>query len=121
MIHVVDPATEDPQNKLHKVESFIEDFKKLCKELYAPQKYVAIDERTVKSCHGSGFRQFIKDKPTKWGIKLWVLADSSNVYTVNFNIYIARAAGQTIGEHSLNMLSCHASHGPLLWEGIPIF
>ena len=34
MLHVVDPATEDPQNKLRKVESFIEDFKKLCKELY---------------------------------------------------------------------------------------
>ena len=95
MLHVVDPATEDPQNKLRKVESFIEDFKKLCKELYVPQKYVAID----KSRHRSGFRQFIKDKPTKWGIKLWVLADSSNGYTVDFNTYISRAAGQTIGEH----------------------
>ena len=33
MLHLVDPATEDPENKLRKVESFIEDFKKLCKEL----------------------------------------------------------------------------------------
>ena len=39
MLHVVDPATEEPQNKLRKVESFIEDIKKLCKELYLPQKY----------------------------------------------------------------------------------
>ena len=45
MLQVVDPATEGPQNKLRKVESLIEDFKKLCKELYVPQKYVAIDER----------------------------------------------------------------------------
>ena len=104
MLHVVDPTTEDPQNKLGKVESFIEDFKKLCKELYVPQKYVAIDKPMVKSRHRSGFRQFIKDKPTKWGIKLWVLADSSNGYTVDFNIYIGRA-----------------SLGPLLWEGIPSF
>ena len=36
MSHVVDPATEDPQNKLPKVESFIEDFNKLSKELYVP-------------------------------------------------------------------------------------
>ena len=64
-----------------------------------PQKYVAIDKPMVKSRHRSGFRQFIKDKPTKWGIKLWVLADSSNGYTVDFNTYISRAAGQTIGEH----------------------
>ena len=101
MLHVVDPATEDPQNKLGKVESFIEDFKKLCKELYVPQKYVAIDKPMVKSRHRSGFRQFIKDKPTKWGIKLCILADSSNSYTVDFNIYIGRAAGQTICEHGL--------------------
>ena len=43
----------------------------------------------------------MKDKPTKWGIKLWVLADSSNGYTVDFNIYIGRTAGQTIGGHRL--------------------
>ena len=52
--------TEDPQNKLGKVEFFIEDFKKLCKELYVPQKYVAIDERMVKSHHRSGFCQFLR-------------------------------------------------------------
>ena len=55
MLHVVDPATEDPQNKLRKVESFIEDFKKLCKELYVPQKYVAIDERQLSLVTGLGF------------------------------------------------------------------
>ena len=66
-----------------------------------PQKYVAFDKPMVKSRHRSGFRQFIKDKPTKWGIKLWVLADSSNGYTVDFNTYIGRAAGQTIGGHGL--------------------
>jgi len=59
MLHMVDPATEDPPNKIRKVESFIEDVKKLCKDLYVPQKYVAIDERMVKSCHRSGFRQLI--------------------------------------------------------------
>jgi hypothetical protein len=37
----------------------------------------------VKSRHRSGIRQYIRDKPTKWGIKLWVLADSSNGYTIH--------------------------------------
>jgi len=46
-LHLVDPATEDPENKLRKVESFIEDFKKLCKELYVPQKYVAMNDLPV--------------------------------------------------------------------------
>ena len=101
MLHVVDPATEDPNNKLRKVEPFITHFKKKCSELYKPRQHVAIDERMVKSRHRSGFRQFIKDKPTKWGIKLWVLADSSNGYTVDFNIYIGRAAGREVSANGL--------------------
>ena len=59
MLHVVDPATEDPNNKLRKVESFITHFKEKCSELYTPRQHVAIDERMVKSRHRSGFRQFI--------------------------------------------------------------
>ena len=101
MLHVVDPATKTPGNKLRDVESFVTDFKKKCSELYQPRQHVAIDERMVKSRHRSGFRQFIKDKPTRWGIKLWVLADSSNGYTIDFNIYIGRAAGQDVSEHGL--------------------
>ena len=100
-LHVVDPATEDPDNKLRKVDSFINHFKQRCSELYTPREHVAIDERMVKSRHRSGFRQYIRDKPTKWGIKLWVLADSSNGYTVDFNIYIGRAAGQEVSENGL--------------------
>ena len=78
LLHVVDPATELPGDKLRKVESFVDYFKTRCRELYQPRQNVAIDERTVKSRHRSCIRQYIKDKPNKWGIKLWVLADSSN-------------------------------------------
>ena len=101
MLHVVDPATEEPANKLRKVESFVDHFKNKCSELYKPRQHVAIDERMVKSRHRSGFRQYIKDKPTKWGIKLWVLADSSNGYTIDFNIYIGKAAGRTVSANGL--------------------
>ena len=56
-------------------------FKKKCKSLYQPFQNVAVDERTVKSKHCSGIRQYIKNKPTKWGNKMWVLADSANGFT----------------------------------------
>ena len=55
----------------------------------------------VKSRHMSGLRQFIEDKPNKWGIKLWVLADSINGYTVDFNVYIGKAAGQNVSANGL--------------------
>ena len=97
MLHVVDPATETSGDKLRKVESFVSR----CKELYQPKQHVAIDERMVKSRHRSGIRQYIRDNPTKWGIKLWVLADSSNGYSIDFNIYIGRAAGRNVSEYGL--------------------
>jgi len=101
LLHVVDPGAETPGDKLRKVESFINYFKSRCIDLYQPRQQLAIDERMVKSRHRSGIRQYIKDKPTKWGIKLWVLADSSNGYTIDFNVYIGRAA---VGEVSANGL-----------------
>lgn len=36
-------------------------------------------------------RQYMKNKPTKYGIKLFVLADSCNGYTVAFNVYTGRS------------------------------
>lgn len=101
LLHVVDPGAENPGDKLCNVESFIDYFKSRCLELYQPRQQLAIDERMVKSRHRSGIRQYIKDKPTKWGIKLWVLADSSNGYTIDFNVYIGRAAGRGVSVNGL--------------------
>ena len=100
-LHVVDPTNEPAGNKLRKVEGFVDYFKTRCRVLYQPRKHVAIDERMVKSRHRSGIRQYIKDKPTKWGIKLWVLADSSNAYVQDFNIYIGREAGRQVSQYGL--------------------
>lgn len=49
VLHVVDPSTEDENDKLRKVSSFIEHFKNECKALYQPFQRVAVDERMVKS------------------------------------------------------------------------
>ena len=101
MLHVVDPAMETPRDKLRKVNSSIEYFNGKCLSLYQPRQNVAIDKCMVKSRHRSGIRQYIMDKPTKSGIKLWVLADSSNGYTIDFNVYIGRAASREVSGNGL--------------------
>ena len=35
------------------------------------------------------------------GVKLWILADSSNGYTVDFNVYIGRHAAETVSNKGL--------------------
>ena len=61
---------------------------------------VTIDERMVKSKGRSGMRQYMKDKPAKFGFKLWVLADSVSGYTIDFNVYTGR--NEAPSEHGLS-------------------
>ena len=44
----------------------------------------------------------MKDKPTKWGIKVYVLADSTNGYVYRFQIY----TGKQVNENSSSMGLC---------------
>ena len=82
---------------------------------------MAIDERMVKSRHRSGMRQYIKDKPTRWGIKLWVLGDSSNGCTLDFNVYIGKAAGQKISEFGLGYDVVIRLMRPFLHQGYHLY
>ena len=121
VLHVVDPATEAPGDKLRKVESLIDYFKSRCLSLYQPRQNLAVDERMVKSRHRSGIRQYIRDKPTKYGIKLWVLADSSNGYTMDFNVYIGKAAGRDVSENGLGYDVVMTLIKPFLNQGYRLF
>ena len=91
-LHVVNPMTEDrvSEGRLTKLKYFLDYIKQRCMDMYQPRRKISIDERMVRSKGRSGMRQYIKDKPTKWGFKLWVLADSSNGYTWNFDVYTGR-------------------------------
>ena len=120
VVHVVDPAAETPGDKLCKVDTFINYSKSRCLSLYQPRQNVVINEWMVKSRHRSGIRQYIKDKPSKWGIKLWVLADSSNGYTVDFNVYNGTAAGREIIANGL-VYDVVEANEPLFNQGYHLF
>ncbi|XP_063958469.1 piggyBac transposable element-derived protein 4-like [Lytechinus pictus] len=89
-LHVVDPDTEDPNDVLRKVRFLLDHMKQTCQALYQPHEHIAIDERMVRSKGRFSIRQYIRDKPTKWGFKLWVVADSKTGYTFDFDVYIGR-------------------------------
>ena len=61
--------------------------KKRCKKLYQPNREFGIDERMVRSKARFSFRQYIRNKPTKWGFKLWYICDSYNGYTSCLSVY----------------------------------
>ena len=59
MLHIVDFSKESKEDKLKKVEHFIDHMCQRCKELYQPSANVAIDERMVKPKHRSGMQQYM--------------------------------------------------------------
>ncbi|KAL2076404.1 hypothetical protein ACEWY4_027997 [Coilia grayii] len=77
-------------NRLFRVQPLLDHMRVACKSSYHPRRELAVDERMVATKAKTGFTQYIKNKPTRWGIKLFVMADSSNGYTVDFSVYVGK-------------------------------
>ena len=88
-------------DKLFKVCLLVEYIRSKSQALYQPNRELSIDERMVRNKGRYSWRQNIWDKPTKWGIKLWVLADPATGYTYDFAMYLGKAAGVTTPEGGL--------------------
>ena len=47
-----------------------------------------------------GIKQYIKDKPVKWGVKASLLCDSATMYCYRFDVYLAKNSdfeGENLG------------------------
>ena len=73
--HVCDPASErqrgDPAyDKLQKVRPLINLLQTSFKAEYDLKREVTIDEAMIPFTGRLSYKQYMKDKPTKWGIKV---------------------------------------------------
>ena len=81
----------DLDDKLTRVQPLIDHVRRVSQDIFQPYEKIAVDERMVRYKHTfSGIRQFRKDKPVKFGIKLWVLADTITGYTSNYFVYLGK-------------------------------
>ncbi|XP_063757603.1 piggyBac transposable element-derived protein 4-like [Eleginops maclovinus] len=88
-----DAIDVDRTDKLWKVRWYLDYLKDRFQELYEVNGFVSVDESMVKFKGRLSFRQYLPLKPTKWGIKVWVMAESSTGYVSNFQVYTGRKAG----------------------------
>ncbi|XP_063079932.1 piggyBac transposable element-derived protein 4-like [Engraulis encrasicolus] len=114
-IHMSDPEkTAEEERKrgteqydhLHKVRPLMDLVKTQCKAIYHPRQHIAVDERMVATKARINLKQYMKNKPTKWGLKFFVLADT-NGYTVDFMLYSGKsrmATGKGLSFDAVNML-----------------
>ncbi|XP_028660386.2 piggyBac transposable element-derived protein 4-like [Erpetoichthys calabaricus] len=90
MLHVQPPSNPDPgqrQTRGEKVKNMVAHMKSKCAELYIPEQNIAVDETTISFKGRTSFLMYNSQKPTKWGLRVYSLADSKTGYLSQFEPY----------------------------------
>ncbi|KAJ8380082.1 hypothetical protein SKAU_G00008600 [Synaphobranchus kaupii] len=123
-LHMSDPAADILNDQLRgqagydglfTVKPLQDQILTACRAFYHPHQNLAIDECMVAMKAQHRMKQYVKDKPTKWGFKLFILADSKTGYTCDFNIYQGKAL--TPSGNGLSYDACHEpDSGAVPWN-----
>ncbi|KAG5898510.1 hypothetical protein JTB14_038464 [Gonioctena quinquepunctata] len=83
-----DPTTraeriENTKDKLQAIRTLYDQFTQNCIGKYSPGAYITVVERLATFRGKCPFRVYMKSKPDRYGIKIWVCADSKTGYVLN--------------------------------------
>ena len=103
-LHLRDNASHPPRDHpdydvLYKLHLLLTLLPETYNAAYNPGCQMSVDEAMIGFKGRLSFRQYMPSKPTKWGVKVWELCDSTSGYCTNFQIYTGRSQGQA--EHGL--------------------
>ena len=92
-IHFADNEIADQQDRLYKLRPLVERLCKNFSDLRIPDEMLATDETMIKFRGRLLFRQYIRGKSSKYGIKLFKICDPDG-YTykavVGFKFFVSR-------------------------------
>ena len=83
-----DPLRRDKSDKLSPVRHVWEIFQKKLTEYYIPGPYLTIDEQLVEYHGRVAFKQYIKSKPGKFGLKIFWVNDATSSFALKGIVYI---------------------------------
>ena len=84
------PIGQPGHDKLYKVRVFLDNLQENFSAEYSLPCQVTIDECMIPFKGRLGFKQYIKNKPHKWGIKGFVLASATTGYISRILIYCGK-------------------------------
>ncbi|XP_068671890.1 piggyBac transposable element-derived protein 4-like [Montipora foliosa] len=94
-LHFVDSSKEPARgdanyDKLFKIRPILSIVLDNIQNAYEPSKNLSVDEAMIAFKGRLSFRQYMPAKPTKYGIKVWMAADSQNGYVCNYAVYLSQ-------------------------------
>jgi hypothetical protein len=91
-LKVSDPSKdeENKHDRMFKVRELFDYFINACRASYWPNRNIALDEAVKKFKGRCIFKQYIKNKPVKWGIKFFCVCCSATSYLFNAMFYVGK-------------------------------
>lgn len=96
-VHLVDNTTlvtdkaSNEYDKIAKVRWLLDGFVSTCKRLYRCERHICVDEIMIpyrgRRCN---IKQYMRNKPIKYGIKVWCCATSKSRFVYDLQVYTGR-------------------------------
>ncbi|CAH1990806.1 unnamed protein product [Acanthoscelides obtectus] len=75
-------------DKMAAIREVFELFTNNFEKYFSPSEYLTIDEQLLAFRGRAAFRQYISNKPSKYGIKTFALVDAKTAYTMKLETYV---------------------------------
>lgn len=95
-LHFADNINADPEDRLSKLRIILDKFTSNFQKAYTPGQKICVDESLIPWRGRLLFRQYIPNKASKYGIKVFKLCTEKG-YTWNLIIYCGKSRSQEVG------------------------
>ena len=91
------PKDSDEYDRAWKLRPLFNHLEKHFQEALQPECHQSIDEHMCKFKGKSIMRQYMKNKPIKWGFKFWFCCGAKSGYLYEFNMYVGKKGNTELG------------------------
>ena len=89
------PRGDPDYDRLHKIRPLLNNVNEMCLNQYYPNRELSVDEAMVGFKGRSSLKQYMPQKPTKRGYKVWCICDSHNGYMCKFEVYAGASSSHS--------------------------
>lgn len=102
-------AEQAKTDRAWKVRTLINHFNHVYQRYAKNVSHQSVDEHMVKFKGNNHMKQYVKNKPVKWGFKMWQRCDSQTGYLYEFDLYTGRKESPELGLGESVVLSLSSS------------